>query len=77
MAYPGYVFVPFPKAKYHPDGRTALVRDPREELALGPEWADTVFPAAQEPDVVETPLATSDPPIVPPRRRGRPRKVDV
>ena len=75
MTYPGYVFVPYPKAKYHPDGRVEVAKDPREEAALGPEWADTPFPPSPEPDVVETVSATSDLPIEPPRRRGRPRKV--
>lgn len=63
----GYVFQPFPKCKYHPDGRVQVVADAGEELRLGPEWLDRL--PSPPPDV------PVDLPPDPPRRRGRPRKV--
>ena len=55
----GYVFQPFPKCKYHPDGRVRVVADAGEELGLGAEWADTPVP----PDI---PVAHPAPPELPP-----------
>jgi hypothetical protein len=79
-----YVFVPFPKCKYHPDGRVAVVADAGEEVALGPAWADTIcspdvptpyvpVAAAVSPD--EAPPPEADPALPAPKRRGRPPKV--
>lgn len=58
----GYVFQPFPKCKYHPDGRVVVVQDAGEEQLLGPVWAD------------RPPSSASVPVAVPPKRRGRPPK---
>ena len=67
----GYVFKPFPKCKYHPDGRVVVVPDAGAELALGPTWADRPFPPAVD-DATASP--SQEPPAVVPRRRGRPPK---
>lgn len=70
----GYVFQPFPKCKYHPDGRVVIVQDAGEEQALGSIWADRPFPPAP---LVEDPpplsVSSAPPPVK--RGRGRPRKV--
>lgn len=74
----GYVFRPFPKSKYHPDGRGCVVQDAGEEVALGPEWADKPFPPVADPVLAEAPPSDDAPsaPSEPARRpRGRPRKV--
>ena len=83
----GYVFQPFPKCKYHPDGSCRVVADAGAERDLGPEWVDrpvpapvpVVLPAPPEPPP-EGPEsrglgADASIPLAPaPRRRGRPRK---
>jgi hypothetical protein len=74
----GYVFQPFPKCKYHPDGRGVVVKDAGEELALGPEWADHPVPPVEAPTLEAAPPSDDarDAPSEPVRRpRGRPRKV--
>ena len=74
---PGHVFYEFPKSKYHPDGRGCVVQDAGEEVALGPQWADTPFPPVADPALEETPPSDdAAEPSEPVRRpRGRPRKV--
>ena len=64
---PGYVFQPFPKCKYHPDGRVVVVPDAGAERQLGPDWADRPLPPASP----EIPIAET--PVLPRRsRKGRP-----
>ena len=69
----GYVFQPFPKCKYHPDGRVVVVKDAGAELALGSTWADRPVPPAPLPEV----SPPDPPPVEAPRRRGRPRKTEA
>ena len=69
MAGSGYVFQPFPKCKYHPDGRVVVVDHAGEERLLGPMWADKPFPP---PDTV--PVEAPDIAEAAPKRRGRPPK---
>ena len=66
-----YVFQPFPKCKYHPDGRVVVVQHAGEELALGPVWADRPFPPASP---ANPPSSSAEPLPALPRRRGRPPK---
>lgn len=37
----------FPKMKYHPDGRTAIVEDEKAESVLGGEWMPNPTEAAK------------------------------
>lgn len=46
----------FPKMKHHPDGRTAIVGNDREESALGGEW----FPNPTEALKVRTERDAAD-----------------
>lgn len=72
-----YVFQPFPKCKYHPDGRCVVVADPREELALGPGWRDKPAEPGENVPAVEAPPAPAPANVAPTelrRPRGRPRK---
>ncbi len=71
----GYVFQPYPKCKYHPDGRVLVVANAGEELALDPNWSDTIAPPAPPPEDALVASSTSaspsaspplDPPITPP-----------
>ena len=63
-----YVYQPYPRWKYHSDGRALVVPDQEAEAALGPGWADT--PAAfYEPDPA-LPVPELPPP---PKRRRKPR----
>lgn len=48
--HPPYVFVEYPKWKYHPDKKPLVVDDYDQEKALGPDWYDT-------PGEAETALA--------------------
>lgn len=41
-------YVPFPKALYHPDGRTAAVASESEQSALGGEWFEKPQEALDE-----------------------------
>lgn len=69
----GYVFQPFPKCLYHRDGRTVVVQNAGEELALGPDWSEKPYPPeADTGPALETALCL---PVPEPRRRGRPRKT--
>ena len=65
----GYVFRPYPKCKYHADGRVVIVQNAGEELALGPTWADRPSPPEVSADPVPDP-----PENTAPKRRGRPPK---
>lgn len=41
-----YVYVEFPKWKYHPDKLPVIVPDADSEKALGPDWHDSPAEAA-------------------------------
>jgi hypothetical protein len=36
-----YVYEPYPRCKYGPDGAWVVVQDAAEEAALGPRWSDS------------------------------------
>ena len=42
-----YVYVEFPKCKYHPDKEPVVVQNAEEEQALGPDWFDNPTQAAE------------------------------
>lgn len=50
-----YVYQPYPRWKYHRDGRALVVPDLEAEAALGPGWADTPAAFYAPPDPAPTP----------------------
>lgn len=64
----GYVYMEFPKSKYHADGRVCVVKDAGEELRLGPGWVD------RPSQLLPVPEASAASPVPVKRGPGRPRK---
>ena len=82
----------YPAVKYHLDGRAVVVQTDHQDAALGPGWFNTPDPEKQiayllhvgrqgrawapalPANIVTEPVLDHS---VLPRKRGRPRKVDV
>jgi len=70
-------FREFPKCQYHPDGRSVVVANAGEQLALGPGWVDVPSQLPLVGSELELPVAdvlAGEAPVPPRRPRGRPRK---
>ena len=78
-----YVYQPFPKTVYHPDGRNRIVRDePEMEMALEAGWKlkpIVAAPAVEQADLdpeTAAEAAAIDAQLIK-RGPGRPRKVSI